>query len=954
MTLKKIIIAVFLFICSSLFAQQPSHYFLGKDEFEGVQIYDVIQDNNLNYWFATDQGFYKYNHYTFEKIDCPEMKGLSAFGFVKDAEGTIYCYNLNHQVIKIKNNVCSVFYELKENEQSADIFLSVTDDNDLLILTKTALLFNKYGQYIKTKHLPKLYYGFPFKTKSGSIVSHVSSTDSILVINKQEANIIPLRKKNIEKINSVIKFFRINDITYAVGVNDKQLYSFNETTFILEKINQKLFNQTKEILRFYNENNQLWVANVLSGIRYINDIKSNQISGTFFSNYLISDVFKDAEGNLLLSTFNYGIIVIPNTNIADVINLPNIQPVISIQNDKDFGLLLGHTNGQLASLYINDYKLLSNDGSKPLQVIYSHPNFPYIIFDDGKIKAYQKYDKKSIVLGETSLKDVVFDGNNHAYLATNLGVLDVVFQNNNTVKKEFITALKTRTNSIDKEESTGNIYVASSNGLQVLDVNNNIKQINYNNETVFANDIYCNDNFVYVSTKHKEILKIKNGKVVLSIIPKVNNQLLEITKLQVHDHYIHTLSSKGYIVFDFEGTPIFQLNKAHGFSTNKIFDFALIENDLWLCHSKGLQKFHLKKLQNKIEKPLIQFSKIKVNDSILINFSNSVFSHNNRKIQFEVSSPTLRNKETIKYYYKLVGYEDKWQIANYNDNRILYNALTPGKYSFVVKAENQGVFSNPISYSFMIQSPFYLSWWFITLSILSFLGLVFLIYKWQLSIQQKKSQQINELNASKLTAIQSQMNPHFIFNSLNSIQDLVLKGDIEKSYSYITTFSNLVRRTLNYSNKDFIEFEQEIKLLEIYLSLEKLRFKKDLTYTINCDNVEDIMIPPLLIQPFVENCLVHGLLHKDGEKRIKITFELKDNLICIIEDNGIGREQAKAIKIRQRSDHESFASSAIHKRFDILSNVFEGSFGYHYDDLYENDLPVGTRVTLNIPIKHKF
>ena len=114
------------------------------------------------------------------------------------------------------------------------------------------------------------------------------------------------------------------------------------------------------------------------------------------------------------------------------------------------------------------------------------------------------------------------------------------------------------------------------------------------------------------------------------------------------------------------------------------------------------------------------------------------------------------------------------------------------------------------------------------------------------------------------------------------------------------------------------------------------------------------MLPPLLIQPFIENALVHGLLHKEGEKNLTITFELKESLICTVQDNGVGREQAKSIKHRQRSEHESFSGKAIHKRFEILSNVFKGKFGYVYEDLYQNNQPTGTKVILTIPIKRKF
>lgn len=226
--------------------------------------------------------------------------------------------------------------------------------------------------------------------------------------------------------------------------------------------------------------------------------------------------------------------------------------------------------------------------------------------------------------------------------------------------------------------------------------------------------------------------------------------------------------------------------------------------------------------------------------------------------------------------------------------------------------------------------------------------------KMELEETRKRLEVEQQYRASELKAIRSQMNPHFIFNALNSIQDLVLKGNIENSYSYITMFSNLVRQTLTYSENEFIEFEQEIKLLELYLSLEKLRFKKDFNFELHVNGVEDIMLPPFLIQPFIENSLVHGLLHKEGEKKLKVSFDLKEELICTIEDNGVGREKSKAIKERQQKSHDSFSGKAIQKRFEILSNVFKGKFGYTYQDLYDKDEPSGTRIVLIIPVKRQF
>jgi len=934
------------------FAQQPAYFKLGENEFSGVQIYDVIQDNSLNYWFATDQGFYKYDNYKFQLIECNEMKGFSAFGFAKDSKGIIYCYNLNNQIIKIENNKCSILYEMKGDERSNNISLAITNDDKLIILSKTCYLFDNNKQVLKFKTSHSSYFGITFKTKSGAIVSHVSTKDTLLIYENKK---IRLQHCKVSEghLGGVLYFYRIDGNAYAVSSSDKKVYSFNETTFEFTLLPKNNWIDEKEFLRYYAANNELWIAGTISGIKRFKTPNNHQLSSKLYENLFISDVFEDAEGNILLSTFNNGVLVIPNLEIPDVLNNSEEKAIISIHNDKDIGIIMGTLKGEL--LNFNNYNSLSKDGTKPLQALFSWDNYPYVLFDDRLIKAYNKNTKKTIPLFEASLKDAVRISDSILYLALNVGVCKLQIDKGDKFKVTNIDALKTRTNSIEAEPKTQNIYVATSDGLKILKANSQIENIELKGEQLFANDLSSDKNTLYASTKKNGILFFRNGKIIKQIKPQINGINIEIYKLIVNDVKIYANSSQGFVIIDLDGNVISRLNMAHGFSTNKIFDFEIIENNLWISHSKGVQKIKLSLLEKKVEKPLIYISSIVVNDDT-INIPNQkiIFDDHNRKFVFNISSPTLKNKENIKYHHQLIGYDKNWITSIFSDNKITYNALSPGNYKFEIKAENQGVFSNVTSFTFQIKYPFYLRWWFITFSIILFLILVYLIYRRQLNIQRKKSEQINELNASKLTAIQSQMNPHFIFNSLNSVQDLILKGDVEHSYTYITTFSDLVRRTLNYSEKDFIDFEQEIKLLELYLSLEKLRFKKDFNYEIMYDNIEDIMLPPLLVQPFIENALVHGLLHKEGAKKLKITFELKERLICTVEDNGIGREKAKAIKQRQRSEHESFSGRAIKKRFEILSNVFGGAFGYEYEDLHENGKATGTKVTLMIPVKHKF
>lgn len=219
---------------------------------------------------------------------------------------------------------------------------------------------------------------------------------------------------------------------------------------------------------------------------------------------------------------------------------------------------------------------------------------------------------------------------------------------------------------------------------------------------------------------------------------------------------------------------------------------------------------------------------------------------------------------------------------------------------------------------------------------------------------QKRLEIEKQYKESELKALKSQMNPHFIFNSLNSIQDLILQQNTDSSYDYIVLFAQLVRNTLNYSSKNFISIEKELDFLDIYLRLEKLRFEDDFTYTIEHTNTDGLLVPSLIVQPFIENALIHGLLHKSGKKKLVIDFTFTDHLLCTVTDNGIGRKEAKKIQKRQGSYHESFALEAIKQRLDILQEQYGTDVGYQVIDLYENGTSKGTKVEIRMPYQKEY
>ena len=344
-----------------------------------------------------------------------------------------------------------------------------------------------------------------------------------------------------------------------------------------------------------------------------------------------------------------------------------------------------------------------------------------------------------------------------------------------------------------------------------------------------------------------------------------------------------------------------------------------------------------------------------VNDQPISWTELSEFGHRQSKFVFELRSPSLRFKEDVHYRYRLSGIDSSWQTNSYSENKIEYKSLPPGEYLFEAKATFRNHESETIQYNFYISAPIWERWWFITLSIVIGLLIIVLLYRYQLNRQKKATELQKELIASKLTAIQSQMNPHFIFNSLNSIQDLVLQKDDKNAYGYITKFATLVRKVLHQSGQDFIDIDEELKVLRVYLDLEQLRFKNDLEFELKAEKVEDVEIPPMIIQPFVENALKHGLLHKKGHKKLNVQFRYEEkNLICIIEDNGIGRKKSAEIKERQKMQHDSFTIKSIQSRFEILEKLYPGELGLVIDDLYEGGEASGTRVKIKIPFRRKF
>ena len=218
--------------------------------------------------------------------------------------------------------------------------------------------------------------------------------------------------------------------------------------------------------------------------------------------------------------------------------------------------------------------------------------------------------------------------------------------------------------------------------------------------------------------------------------------------------------------------------------------------------------------------------------------------------------------------------------------------------------------------------------------------------------QRKKTESQKQMTELELQSLRAQLNPHFMFNSLNAIQELILKEEIEKSQSYLARFAKLLRMLLENADKPFIPLQRELDFLQLYLSLENLRIP-DLEFSINVDSsvdTERTMIPNMILQPYIENAIWHGLSHKEHDKRLQIRISNENGFTRYdIEDNGVGRKKAAELKSLYRKEHRSKGMELLSKRFKLLAKEYGSDIETRVADVMNGNDVKGTKVMISVP-----
>lgn len=315
--------------------------------------------------------------------------------------------------------------------------------------------------------------------------------------------------------------------------------------------------------------------------------------------------------------------------------------------------------------------------------------------------------------------------------------------------------------------------------------------------------------------------------------------------------------------------------------------------------------------------------------------------------------------DQLVYSYRLRGLQDEW-ISIGTNRFVTLSGISPGNYTFEVKAGVPDASSPVKSLRIKVPTPVFQQTWFILLVIGLVAFLIYLIYQFRLGQIRKEEAEKTRINKQiaelELKALRSQMNPHFMFNSLNSIKNFILRAEKTEAAEYLSNFAHLIRLILQNSRERQISLQDELETLMLYIELEQLRF--DDSFEFNCEigegvRMEQTFIPPMILQPYVENAIWHGLMHKKEKGVLSISFERCDEtyICCIIEDDGVGREKAMELKDKSIRKYKSMGMGITSDRIELMNQMDAFGISVEVIDLtIEKDGHAGTRVVVKVPV----
>ncbi|WP_196890145.1 two-component regulator propeller domain-containing protein [Aureivirga sp. CE67] len=955
------IFLVFLFCNSLLYSQLGFKNYSINEGLSSNTVYDIVQDEKGFILLATDYGISIFDGKKFENFTKEDgLPDNEILYFFKDSYDRIWLVGFNGELGYYYNGCfydrsnCGVLSQLSFREYVSDIYEDSEGNIWILEIEDGIYKISREGivekiidnEFLYKKVAKKAYFYEDLDSNINVVYPRRDSLVSVPIKNKNEVRFLECSLDHLKKYDLENLMRKKACLLVNFDPRIKKLYHAIHDDIEERVLGFQLFKVTESEKYF-------WITDVKNGLVIIDKKTSAKIN--FLESDQTTKSFIDNEGNVWIGTVSNGVFLVTNPESPlvhyDKFTKHNLNSISAFHKY----LALGDIEGKLQILDTTDFKVVKEYNlhyksvKNKIQRIKKYKDHVYFISEYCVLKSDTLFEKQKIekvldintdIPDLSNIKDATFlDSIFYTSNTYGVGVVDF----NSGEKKVF---RKGRSTAIFAENQDS-IWIGGNSSLDLYDRNNELHNFR-NIKSITAISKYA-DSPLIIGTNSSGLLLKFDDKIVKIDQSRglISNAVRSIFIDTSKNIWIATNKGINKIEFDtdYNVKNIESYTVSEGLVSNNVRSCCVNNNKLYVATAEGFSVINLLEKKKKRPEPKIYINKIYINNrEIDLDFDEELdFDQND--IEFDFSGLSYHSLGKITYRYRLLGLENEW--IETTSNKIRYSALPPGEYIFGVYAISKyGQESEQVAIKeFIIKPPFYKSLPFLlTVIFIVVLFGVYFIYQ-----KRKKIRIKNKLNSLKFQALNAQMNPHFINNLLSCVQGLIEEGNKKEAVNYLQKFSDLTNLILQSTKQNLISLEEELQIVSLYLDLKKIRYNNSFTYKIDIQDVikKDLLhikVPPLILQPLIENSIIHGMNSNPNNGVIEINFEsLKDNFIlCRIKDNGIG--------LTLFNFKNGISLKNINERLKIMNNCPKNENLIEIQNILDQQQNIiGTEVLLRIP-----
>lgn len=951
-------------------AQNPVYFQTTiEDGLPSNEVYSIIQDEKGFIWIGCDAGIYKYNSVKFQSFKNKAQKTKALTGLTLSKSGKIYAFSFNGQIFYVENDSLKPItnWEGKISNIVCDnnYNLWVCGDNGISVYNEETQQWTNYSDFDLDHKKYQYTFTHSCKLKKDNTISFISP-NGITTINKQKQTLIPFDFLK-PKLSGEFILESKNENTWLISVTDGLCFKLinnkfqpYESSFLKKALSNSKVTNVKLL-----QDGNLWICTYSGIICYNPNLDTGHV---FYSNMAFSDVIYDDEQNYWMTTLHDGILRLADINSKTWnTSSGNLTSNKILKTDQHFPYIYFSTlGGQVGSINLTTEKIETYS----LEVKSNIQNITYCESDK---KLYFNAQNTLYFLEKNAIKKIenkfppikdFLKTNNEYIIATSRGAY--VYKNiNDKYASDTLTTHWARGIAINSSQEI--LWIATNEGLEIYTKKQNkwhSSHLNLIKKQVLS-ITYDEQHTLYAVTFDGEIYKI-DKKNIVTLLQHLPNDI-QANQIKKYKNQLLIATNFGLWKLNLKTNNWEVIDKLKGLCSNEVLSLSVISNNIWIATPNGLQMIPVH-LQKEIKRATIYLKEISI-DGEKTDKNNSLQINYNQALRIKIETNAYSSNRNFKYAYRFSNTDTSWIILPSSIEHIQIPSIPNGDFKIEIKVIDylSRDSNNKIIIKGYVCPPFWQRWWFYVLISLLGLSIAFVFLKYRIKLLQtkqiaelKRIQLENDLRFSQETALKAQMNPHFLFNVLNSIKGYIYENDKKNATFYLSSFSDLVRKILNHSSSSEIKLEEEIDILKLYIELEAMLIQDDFKYNLVIEedlDVSHIKIPALLIQPYVENAFKHGLRHKTGKKELNIHFALQSNknyLVISITDNGIGRDASSRLNAQHNTTHRSFATDATSKRIALLNSHHKEVVNVNIiDHIYKDNLPLGTTVVLTISLNDK-